>query len=128
MADDIYNFDKDFDPVEFRNVMRRFRDECREEAMKKHPAGKSAAESASKTSPDQKQLRNEASAYIGLAIVWFLFVTIPLALLFAGIAVVPATEAIFNTEIGYWTAFFLLLTLRWLIPRPRNNAFTGKDR
>lgn len=76
----------------------------------------------------QKQLRSEASAYVGLAIVWFFFITIPLALLFAGLAVVPVTEAIFNIEIGYWTAFFLLLTLRWLIPRPRNNAFTGKDR
>lgn len=105
-------FSEDFDSGDFDDVYRRASErEGRREAMKK-----------------QKQLRSEASAYVGLSILWFFFVTIPLALLFAGIAVVPATEAIFNTEIGFWTAFFLLMTLRWLIPRPRNNAFIGKGR
>lgn len=124
MADDIYSFHEDFDK-DFEDVMRRFSArEARKEAMKKHPAGK-----ATKTETTPKnRLSDEASAYLGLTILWFFFVTIPLALLFAGIAVVPATEAIFNTEIGFWTAFFLLMTLRWLIPRPRNNAFTGKGR
>ena len=106
-------FSENFDSGDFDDLYRRFSE-------------REARKEATKISSDQKQLRNEASAYVGLAIVWFLFVTIPLALLFAGVAVVPATEAIFNTEIGYWTAFFLLLTLRWLIPRPRNNAFVGK--
>lgn len=123
MADDIYSFHEDFDK-DFEDVMRRFSArEARKEAMKKHPAGKTATETTTKN-----RLSDEASAYLGLTILWFFFVTIPLALLFAGIAVVPATEAIFNTEIGFWTAFFLLMTLRWLIPRPRNNAFTGKGR
>lgn len=119
MADDIYSFDKDFDPVEFRNVMRRFRDEAREDAMRKHPAGKTT-----KTTT-KNRLSNEAN---DLAVFRFLFVVIPLALLFAGLAVVPAIEAIFNTEIGYWTAFFLLMTIRWLTLQPRNNLFLWKVR
>lgn len=122
MTDDIYSFHEDFDK-DFNNVMRRFRDEAREDAMRKHPAGKTATETTTKN-----RLSDEASAYLGLTILWFFFITIPLALLFAGLAVVPVTEAIFNTEIGFWTAFFLLMTLRWLIPRPRNNAFLGKGR
>lgn len=120
MADDIYNFDKDFDPVEFRNVMRRFRDEAREDAMKKHPAGKTTTKSTTKN-----RLSNEAN---DLAVFRFLFVVIPLALLLTGIAVVPAIEAIFSTEIGYWTAFFLLMTIRWLTLQPRNNLFLWKVR
>lgn len=123
MADDIYSFHEDFDK-DFEDVQRRFRaHEDRKEAMKKHPAGKTSTETTTKN-----RLSDEASAYLGLTVLWFFFVTIPLALLFAGLAVVPVTEAIFNTEIGFWTAFFLLMTLRWLIPRPRNNAFIGKGR
>ena len=121
MADDIYSFDKDFDPVEFRNVMRRFRDEAREDAMKKHPASKTATENTTKS-----LLSDEMNTYLSLTIFKFLFVTIPLALLFTGIAVVPAIEAIFSTEIGYWTAFFFLMTIRWLILQPRNSTFLEK--
>ena len=102
-------FSENFDSGDFDDLYRRFSE-------------REARKEATKISSDQKQLRNEASAYVGLAIVWFLFVTIPLALLFAGVAVVPATEAIFNAEIGFWTAFLLLLTLRWLIPRPRKSV------
>lgn len=116
MTDDIYNFDKDFDPVEFRNVMRRFRDEAREDAMRKHPAGKTT------TKANPARLTEEETAHVGLAVLEFLFLTVPLALLLAGLVVVPITEAIFNAEIGFWTAFLLLLTLRWLIPRPRKSV------
>lgn len=119
MTDNIYSFDKDFEPEDFEDVQRRFRDhEDGEEAVKKHPAGKST--------PKTPRVSNEASAYIGLSILWFFFVTIPLALLFAGLAVVPFTGAVFGTDLGFWTAFFVLATLRWLIPRPRNNAFIEK--
>lgn len=120
MTDDIYSFDKDFEPGDFEDVQRRFRDhEDRKEAMKKHPAGK-----GTKTNPPH--LSDETNTYLGMAIFRFIFVTIPLALLLTGIAVVPATEAIFNTEIGFWTAFFLLMTIRWLILQPRNNLFLWK--
>ena len=122
MADDIYNFDKDFDPVEFRNVMRRFRDEAREDAMRKHPAGKTTTETTETTKTNPARLTEEETAHVGLAVLEFLFLTVPLALLLAGLVVVPITEAIFNAEIGFWTAFLLLLTLRWLIPRPRKSV------
>ena len=101
--------------------MRRFRDEGREEAMKKHPSGKTAAETTTKN-----RLSDETNTYLGMAVFRFIFVILPLALLLTGIAVVPATEAIFNTEIGFWTAFFLLMTIRWLILQPRNNLFLWK--
>lgn len=120
MNDDIYSFDKDFEPGDFEDVQRRFRDhEDRKETMKKHPAGKDT-----KTNPPR--LSDETNTYLGLAIFRFFFIILPLALLFTGIAVVPATEAIFNTEIGFWTAFFLLMTIRWLILQPRNNHFLWK--
>ena len=113
MSDDFYTFDEYSKMKEFDR--RLLEHESRKEAMNNHPAGKSAPETTTKN-----RLSDEASAYLGLTILWFFFVTIPLALLFAGIAVVPATEAIFKTEIGYWTAFFLLMTIRWLILQPRN--------
>lgn len=68
------------------------------------------------------RVSDEASAYIGLVVLEFLFVTVPLALLFAGLAVVPFTGAVFGTDLGFWTAFFVLGTLRWLIPRPRKRV------
>ena len=96
--DDLYTFD------EYSKMKK---------AMNNHPAGKS-------TPP---KLSDEASAYIGgLVVLKFLFVTVPLALLFAGLAVVPFTGAVFGTDLGFWTAFFVLATLRWLIPRPRKQA------
>ena len=119
MTDDIYSFDKDFEPGDFEDVTRRFRDnEGREEAMKKHPAGKI-------TPP---RVSDETTTYIGLAVLKFLFATIPLALLFAGLAVVPFTGAVFGTDLGFWTAFFVLGTLRWLIPRPRKRVLFKKGR
>lgn len=78
--------------------------------MKKHSTDKTT-----KT----PRVSDEASAYIGLVVLEFLFVTVPLALLLAGLAVVPFTGAVFGTDLGFWTAFFVLATLRWLIPRPR---------
>ena len=107
-------FSEDFNAGEFEDVQRRFREhEDRKKAMKKHPAR-------------TPQLSDETNTYLGLAIFRFIFVIIPLALLLTGIAVVPAVEAIFNTEIGFWTAFFLLMTLRWLILQPRNSNFLWK--
>ena len=87
-----------------------------EEAMKNHPAGTKT------TKANPARLTEEETARVGLAVLEFLFITVPLALLLAGLAVVPVTEAILNTEIGFWTAFFLLMTLRWLIPRPRKSV------
>ena len=110
MSDNLYNFAEDFEPEDFDDVERRFRER---ESRKNHPAGTKA------TPP---KLSDEASTYLGLAIFKFLFVTIPLALLFAGLAVVPFTGAVFGTDLGFWTAFFVLATLRWLIPRPRKQA------
>ena len=118
MNDDIYSFDKDFEPGDFEDVTRRFRDN---EAREKHPAGKSAT----KTVPSNR-VTEEEKAHAGLAVLKFLFVTIPLALLFAGLAVVPFTGAVFGTDLGFWTAFFVLGTLRWLIPRPRKSVFMEK--
>lgn len=121
MADDIYSFHEDFEPEDFEDVQRRFRAyEDRKEAMKDHPAT-----NATKATP-KKRLSAETSDFLGLAVFRFFFIVIPLALLLTGIAVVPAIEAIFNTEIGYWTAFFLLMTIRWLILQPRNNIFLWK--
>lgn len=87
--------------------------------MKKHSTGKTT-----KT----PRVSDEASAYIGLVVLEFLFVTVPLALLFAGLAVVPFTGAVFGTDLGFWTAFFVLGTLRWLIPRPRKSVLMRKGR
>ena len=118
--DNFYTFDEYSERKAFDELQRRFRDhEDREEAMKKHPAGK-----GTKTNPPH--LSDETNTYLGMAIFRFLFVILPLALLLTGIAVVPATEAIFNTEIGFWTAFFLLMTIRWLILQPRNSLFLWK--
>lgn len=120
MTDNIYSFDKDFEPEDFEDVQRRFRDhEDRKETMKKHPAGKKTT---------TQRVSDEASAYIGLVVLEFLFLTVPLALLLAGLVVVPVTEAIFNVEIGFWTAFLLLMTIRWLIPRPRKRVLFRKGR
>lgn len=119
MSDDIYSFDKDFEPGDFEDVQRRFRER---EAREKPPAGKSAT----KTNP--ARLTEEETAHVGLAVLKFLFVTVPLALLFAGLAVVPFTGAVFGTDLGFWTAFFVLGTLRWLIPRPRKSVLMRKGR
>lgn len=92
------------------------------EAVKRHI-------SATKTTKTtQPRVSDEASAYIGLVVLEFLFVTVPLALLFAGLAVVPFTGAVFGTDLGFWTAFFVLGTLRWLIPRPRKRVLFKKGR
>lgn len=80
------------------------------------------------TKTTTQRVSDEASAYIGLVVLEFLFVTIPLALLFAGLAVVPFTGAVFGTDLGFWTAFFVLGTLRWLIPRPRKRVLFKKGR
>lgn len=113
MNDDIYSFDKDFEPGDFEDVQRRFRDnEDREEAMKKHPAGTKATKT---TTP---QVSDEAKNFVGANVFKFFFVTIPMALLFAGLAVQPLLEAAWGIDLGFWTAFFVLATLRWLIPRP----------
>lgn len=109
MTDNIYSFDKDFKPEDFEDVQRRFRER---EAREKHPAGKT-------TTP---RLSDEASTYAGLTIFKFLFVTIPLALLLAGLAIQPLFEAAWGVDLGFWTAFLLLMTLRWLIPRPRKEV------
>lgn len=107
--DDFYTFDEYSKMKEFDR--RLLEHESRKEAMNNHPAGKTTT---------KNRLSDETNAYIGLHVLKFLFVIIPLTLLFTGIAVVPAIEAIFKTEIGYWTAFFLLMTIRWLILQPRN--------
>lgn len=86
------------------------------EAVKRHIS----ATKTTKANP--ARLTEEETARVGLAVLEFLFITVPLALLLAGLVVVPVTEAIFNAEIGFWTAFLLLLTLRWLIPRPRKSV------
>ena len=110
--DNFYTFDEYSERKAFDELQRRFRDnEDREEAMKKHPAGKSATKTTQRVS-------DEASAYIGLVVLEFFFVTIPMALLFAGLAVQPLLEAAWGIDLGFWTAFFVLATLRWLIPRP----------
>ena len=120
--DNFYTFDEYSERKAFDELQRRFRDnEDREEAMKKNPADKTA-----KANP--ARLTEEETARVGLAVLEFLFLTIPLALLLAGLVVVPVTEAIFNAEIGFWTAFLLLLTLRWLIPRPRKSVLIRKGR
>ena len=120
--DNFYTFDEYSERKAFNELQRRFRDhEDGEETMKKHPAGKSATKTTQRVS-------DEASAYIGLVVLEFLFVTVPLALLFAGLAVVPFTGAVFGTDLGFWTAFFVLATLRWLIPRPRKRVLMRKGR
>lgn len=111
MDDNFYTFDEYSKMKEFDR--RLLEHESRKEAMNNHPAGKSAT---------KQRLSDETNAYIGLAVLKFLFVTIPLALLFAGLAVVPFTGAVFGTDLGFWTAFFVLATLRWLIPRPSKQA------
>lgn len=119
-SDDFNAFDEYSERKAFDELQRRFSDhEDRKEAMKKHPAGKSAT---------TQRVSDEASAYIGLVVLEFLFVTVPLALLFAGLAVVPFTGAVFGTDLGFWTAFFVLGTLRWLIPRPRKRVLFRKGR
>lgn len=121
--DNFYTFDEYSERKAFNELQRRFRDhEDGEEAVKKHPAGKSA------TKATTQRVSDEASAYIGLVVLEFLFVTVPLALLLAGLAVVPFTGAVFGTDLGFWTAFFVLATLRWLIPRPRKRVLFRKGR
>ena len=101
---------ENFNSGDFKEEQRRIR---AREAMKKRPAS-------------TPRLSDETNTYLGLAVFRFIFIILPLALLLTGIAVVPATEAIFNTEIGFWTAFFLLMTIRWLILQPRNSNFLWK--
>ena len=112
--DNFYTFDEYSKMKEFDR--RLLEHESRKEAMNNHPAGKSIP----------PKLSDETNTYIGLAVLKFLFVTIPLALLFAGLAVVPVTEAVFGTDLGFWTAFFLLLALRWLIPQSPKSVFMEK--
>ena len=103
-------FSENFDSGDFDDLYRRFSErEARKEATKT-------------TKANPARLTEEETARVGLAVLEFLFITVPLALLLAGLVVVPVTEAIFNAEIGFWTAFLLLLTLRWLIPRPRKSV------
>lgn len=119
--DNFYTFDEYSERKAFDELQRRFRDhEDGEEAVKKHPAGTKAV--------PKNRLTEEETAHVGLAVFKFLFVTIPLALLFAGLAVVPFTGAVFGTDLGFWTAFFVLATLRWLIPRPRKSVLIRKGR
>ena len=118
--DNFYTFDEYSERKAFNELQRRFRDHEDGEEAVKNPAGKSDT----KTNPPR--LSDETNTYLGMAVFRFIFVILPLALLLTGIAVVPATEAIFNTEIGFWTAFFLLMTIRWLILQPRNNLFLWK--
>lgn len=111
--DNFYTFDEYSERKAFNELQRRFRD---------HEDGEEAAKT---TTP---RVSDEASVYIGLVVLEFLFLTVPLALLLAGLVVVPVTEAIFNTEIGFWTAFLLLMTIRWLIPRRRKRVLIRKGR
>ena len=111
--DNFYTFDEYSERKAFDELQRRFRDnEDREEAMKKHPAGTKATKT---TTP---QVSDEAKNFVGANVFKFFFVTIPMALLFAGLAVQPLLEAAWGIDLGFWTAFFVLATLRWLIPRP----------
>lgn len=119
--DNFYTFDEYSERKAFNELQRRFRDhEDGEEAVKKHPAGTKAA--------PKNRLTEEETAHVGLAVLEFIFVTVPLALLLAGLAVVPFTGAVFGTDLGFWTAFFVLATLRWLIPRPRKSVLIRKGR
>ena len=114
MSDDIYSFDEGVKPEDFKDVQRRFREhEARKEAMKKHPASKTTT---------KNRLSDEANAYIGTSVFKFIFVTTPLAMLFAVLAVQPLLETAWGVDLGFWTAFFLLMALRWLIPRPRRRV------
>ena len=108
--DNFYSFDKDLERKAFDDLWRHLHEG---EAMKKHPAGTKATKKTA-----TPRLSDEASTHIGLAVLEFLFVTVPLALLFAGLAVQPLLEAAWGIDLGFWTAFFVLATLRWLIPRP----------
>lgn len=92
------------------------------EAVKRH------IKTTKTTKANPARLTEEETAHVGLAVLKFIFVTIPLALLFAGLAVVPFTGAVFGTDLGFWTAFFVLGTLRWLIPRPRKSVLMRKGR
>lgn len=120
--DDFYTFDEYSERKAFDDLWRHLHEG---EAMKKHPAGTKATESTKITTP---RVSDETNTYIGMAVFRFIFVTIPLALLFAGLAVVPFTGAVFGTDLGFWTAFFVLGTLRWLIPRPRKRVLMRKGR
>lgn len=112
-SDDFNAFDEYSEKKAFDELQRRFSDhEDREEAMKKHPAGTKATKT---TTP---QVSDEAKNFVGGHVFKFFFVTIPMALLFAGLAVQPLLEAAWGIDLGFWTAFFVLATLRWLIPRP----------
>lgn len=115
--DNFYTFDESSERKAFDDLWRHLREG---EAMKKHPAGTKATKS---TPP---RVSDETNTYLGLAVFKFLFVTIPLALLFAGLAVVPFTGAVFGTDLGFWTAFFVLATLRWLIPQSPKSVFMEK--
>ena len=120
--DNFYTFDEYSERKAFNELQRRFRDnEDGEETMKKHPAGKSATKTTQRVS-------DEASAYIGLVVLEFLFLTVPLALLLAGLAIQPLFEAAWGVDLGFWTAFLLLMTIRWLIPRPRKRVLFRKGR
>ena len=111
MSNNIFSEDfnisaENFNSEDFKGEQRRIR---AREAMKKNSTAKT----------NSSELSDEASTYAGLTIFKFFFVTIPLALLLAGLAVQPLFEVAWGIDLGFWTAFFLLMTLRWLIPRPR---------
>ena len=114
-------FDKNFKLEDLTEAQRRFRElEVRKEAMEKHPAGAKTAKTNS------SELSDEAKTFVGAGIFNFFFVTIPLALLFAGLAVQPLFEAAWGIDLGFWTAFFVLAALRWLIPRPSKRILVEK--
>lgn len=121
MDDNFYTLNEDFDPEDFKDVQRRFRKhEDRKEAMKKHPAGTKDT----KTTPPE--VSDEAKTFVGASVFKFFFITIPMALLFAGLAVQPLFEAAWGIDLGFWTSFFVLATLRWLIPRPSKRILVEK--
>ena len=110
--DNFYTFDEYSERKAFNELQRRFRDhEDGEEAVKKNPADKD-------TTTNPPRVSDEAKNFVGANVFKFFFVTIPMALLFAGLAVQPLLEAAWGIDLGFWTAFFVLATLRWLIPRP----------
>ena len=118
-SDDFNAFDEYSERKAFDELQRRFRDhEDGEEAVKKHPAGKKS----SKTT--QPEVSDEAKAFVGAGIFKFFFITIPLALLFARLAVQPLFEAAWGIDLGFWPDFFVLAAIRWLSPRP-NQGLLG---
>ena len=115
-SDDFNISAENFNSEDFKEEQRRIR---AREAMKKNSTGKTAKTNSS-------ELSDEAKTFVGAGIFNFFFVTIPLALLFAGLAVQPLFEAAWGIDLGFWTAFFVLAALRWLIPRPSKRILVEK--